>query len=301
MTSGSSGLIRIACMASTLWVFPLHGEVLAQTKTVSPGQEDRTHTAEIHTQGLRYLGVGFEIKETSAPVATLPSFGSTSWPPKRGVFASKLKLTKDCVKINQWYATCEKVAAVDGKTYCSQSAPSEEMRLIALRAAWNGTDHAFEFKRGVVTFACLPDPNDATSWNNAGIAGKCVVWGFPPASKMDERFGACVRALRADYCGTGQSYTFDGTLIDLYDNPNFTGPIKQADPTSFCFEAAWNEDRAVCVNKLRHGNSGLACDFDADVREPPNVEQKCLVAASRHQVALWNDSDCGFAKPARRP
>jgi hypothetical protein len=61
---------------------------------------------------------------------------------------------------------------------------------------------------------------------------------------------ACVRMLRADYCGDGRSWTRDGTLIDIWDDDGIQKPDTLADPT-FSFEAGWGPEGAVCVARTR--------------------------------------------------
>ncbi len=99
------------------------------------------------------------------------------------------------------------------------------------------------------------------SWNQAqGVAGggaftssstaftfgcrqhavaKCVELGYKPwktvgGTVMLNHHLACVRMLRADYCGDGKSWTLDGTTVNLYDNKGV-----QADTKSLTFEADW--------------------------------------------------------------
>ena len=69
------------------------------------------------------------------------------------------------------------------------------------------------------TFGCV----------NAAI-GKCVRWGYKPwttaqecrnnsckTRKLSDWHRACVRLVRADYCGDGVSHTRNGTIINVYD------------------------------------------------------------------------------------
>ena len=83
-----------------------------------------------------------------------------------------------------------------------------------------------------------------------GARGKCVRFGYLPwlSAAMRDVYNACVRAVRADYCGEGAGTTRDGMLIDLYDDQG----IQQADidPTHE-FEAGWTEGGAVCVHHVR--------------------------------------------------
>ena len=91
---------------------------------------------------------------------------------------------------------------------------------------------------------------------------KCVEMGYRPwaksasGSQLMSYLVACTRLLRADYCGTGVSYTVDGTLIDLYDR---LGIQKDTDP-AWPLEAEWNPNGALCVaasSSNRFSNTGL--------------------------------------------
>ena len=54
---------------------------------------------------------------------------------------------------------------------------------------------------------------------------------------------ACTRALRADYCGDGEVFTVNGTLIDIYDN---VGIQLQTMP-GWNLEAEWTAAGARCM------------------------------------------------------
>ena len=54
--------------------------------------------------------------------------------------------------------------------------------------------------------------------------------------------------MRADYCGDGQGFTRDGTLIDLYDR---LGIQKDEPGPGMRFEAGWGKDGATCVARVR--------------------------------------------------
>src|SRR5262249_34597328 len=73
----------------------------------------------------------------------------------------------------------------------------------------------------------------------AGAPGKCVRFGYPPwtGETMLATYNACVRMVRADYCGAGEGTTRNGTLIDYYDAVDIEEPGH--DPR-FEFEAGWN-------------------------------------------------------------
>jgi hypothetical protein len=84
----------------------------------------------------------------------------------------------------------------------------------------------------------------------AGARGKCVRFGYLPwqGEPMRDLYNACVRMLRADYCGDGVATTRDGTLIDLYDDRG----IQTLDQVSAReFEAGWTAAGAVCLHHVR--------------------------------------------------
>jgi beta-glucanase (GH16 family) len=67
---------------------------------------------------------------------------------------------------------------------------------------------------------------------------------------------ACVRLIRADFCGDGVSWTEDGTLINVYDDLGV-----QLDEAEWGVEAAWSRDgRSSWVGSLfwRSCSSGVA-------------------------------------------
>lgn len=96
-----------------------------------------------------------------------------------------------------------------------------------------------------VTFACL----------GSAIA-KCAGLGYVPGRALRRPGGeavdlaplheACVRAVRADYCGDGFSLTRAGEEINLYDRAGV-----QADTQDWILEAEWTADGARCVNDTR--------------------------------------------------
>jgi hypothetical protein len=126
------------------------------------------------------------------------------------------------------------------------------------------------------------DSDDFTVTCTSGANGKCVRMGYVPGRTTDAGesltpyFEACVRMMRADYCGDGQSYTEPGISILLADRLGVAP--RSTDPT-LGFEAAWGPQGAVCVRRPRilekvtlealaercvrlRGNLGEACGED---------------------------------------
>ncbi len=84
----------------------------------------------------------------------------------------------------------------------------------------------------------------------SGARGKCVRFGYLPwlSAEMRDIYDACVRMVRADYCGDGEGTTRDGVPIDLYDDRGIQKP--DSDPAQE-FEAGWTAAGAVCVHHVR--------------------------------------------------
>jgi ADYC domain len=84
----------------------------------------------------------------------------------------------------------------------------------------------------------------------SGARGKCVRLGYLPwvSAAMRDIYNACVRLVRADYCGDGEATTRDGMRIDLYDDHG----VQQSDRDPLQeFEAGWTAAGAVCVRHVR--------------------------------------------------
>lgn len=100
-----------------------------------------------------------------------------------------------------------------------------------------------------------PDARKLTLTCTSGVVGKCLRSGYrfwTNGGGIDpqalERFQACTRLYRADYCGDGRGWTADGTLIDVYDDAGMQAP----EPVStLAFEAGWSPAGAVCVHHTR--------------------------------------------------
>jgi len=87
-----------------------------------------------------------------------------------------------------------------------------------------------------------------------GAEGKCIRFGYKPWGHgpgnvcLAPYYQACVRLVRADYCGDGIGHTRDGTPIDIFDKIG----IQRDEPAQgMTFEAAWGPDGAVCVRHTR--------------------------------------------------
>ena len=90
----------------------------------------------------------------------------------------------------------------------------------------------------------------------SGAQGKCVRFGYHPwesapgGRPMRDYFDACVRMLRADYCGDGHGWTRDGTIVDVWDDHGIQKTDAMSNPT-LSFEAGWRPAGAICVAHTR--------------------------------------------------
>lgn len=98
----------------------------------------------------------------------------------------------------------------------------------------------------------IPSDNFFFACQGSSVA-KCFEMGFKPwrfeghGANATSHHEACVRALRADYCGDGTSWTEAGVELSVWSE---AGASPAAGHT---FEAAWGTDGAVCINQTRLG------------------------------------------------
>ena len=96
------------------------------------------------------------------------------------------------------------------------------------------------------------DPGQFELVCTSGAQGKCIRFGYAPwkprpdGGSMPALYNACIRMVRADYCGDGAGTTKEGQEIDIFDSLG----IQKAD-TDLPLEAAWTEAGAACVAHTR--------------------------------------------------
>ena len=153
-------------------------------------------------------------------------------------------------------ATCT-VHLVSGKGYCPTPAfpgGDPDAPVVAVQGYWDGTG-AWHGDPGTITLACyVPDPNGPKGSVNSAI-GTCINAGYWPKSKT-ALFLACIRALRADYCGDGQPHTMAYTPIAIHD-PSVNTMTKDQCEDGLDYEATWSENGAVCIYHDRWTGMGM--------------------------------------------
>ncbi len=129
------------------------------------------------------------------------------------------------------------------KTYCLPDRDGKTLSPSRCRATGIPAKE-YVAQSDVITFACTNSP-----------LAKCVRWGYKPWKTVNgvslrDHHLACVRMIRADYCGDGRPHTRDGTLIDVYDRLGIQKRVEQPD---MVFEAAWGPGGATYVARPRIG------------------------------------------------
>jgi hypothetical protein len=120
---------------------------------------------------------------------------------------------------------------------CGHDADGSVRRALAVPGTWNLQTGAWSATGDQFSFAC----------RQASIA-KCVEFGYKSWLGYGDLQHACVRMLRADYCGDGVAHTINGTPINLYD-----GAGVQADAEQWPVDAEWTPDGALCIDHYRGG------------------------------------------------
>lgn len=124
---------------------------------------------------------------------------------------------------------------------------------VAVQGRW-------DYRRGVEGGgAKTADPGVFTLGCMGASVEKCLTAGYRPwgdrnGTSLDAYHQACVRLMRADYCGDGTSWTTNGQPINLYD-----GIGVQQDTEGWQLEAEWDANGARCVNAQNRSRFGMMC------------------------------------------
>jgi ADYC domain/Pentapeptide repeats (8 copies) len=113
---------------------------------------------------------------------------------------------------------------------------------IASPGTWSATSTRHQWDSNMFTLSC-----------RTSTFTKCLELGYKDDSVLDTYHQACIRALRADYCGDGTPHTLTGTEINIYDKLG-----KQTDTQSWLLESNWNADGATCIARPRIASTTAA-------------------------------------------
>jgi ADYC domain len=155
-------------------------------------------------------------------------------------------------------------------------------KAIPLSGYWDQTGTHIESER--ITFACTN-----------GVLAKCVRFGYKPWKTVQGRslrdfHQACTRMVRADYCGNGRSHTKEGTAIDIYDRASIQ---TRTSTSGMVFEAAWNPDGAVLINRTRWPESLAQLRKECPERLKSSGNDSLnpkIIQQQTHEAVVFNDS-----------
>jgi hypothetical protein len=133
------------------------------------------------------------------------------------------------------------------------------------------------------------------------VLAECYRWGYRPwvtgYGNLKLTHWTCTRVMRADYCGDGVAHTFDGTFINVWDNLAPPGPIlaRGATPPGMTFEAAWDQNGALCFSHARWNLGGeVAAAACPNRLQPPRPNQPGTVCDNVQQggggARMFNES-----------
>ena len=138
-----------------------------------------------------------------------------------------------------------------------------------------------------VTFSCV-----------GAAVGKCVtLLGYRPwvSAALDQLHQSCVRAVRADYCGNGESMTQPNEQVNFYDSLSI-----QRDGADWPLEAQWSPDGAVCAAATRltlappdpRTRRPATAVSDYLTRACPALPRTCPPASPKTATAtLWTEAN----------
>ena len=167
-------------------------------------------------------------------VAALPSCGVQAWT-SACVAAAKKSCTSK--------ATRPFLKVAYGESICGKDDHGKPRQAIFLGGDWDGNSGTqgaggkiADAESGAISIGC----------RKVGAIAKCVDFGYKPwvSPAMDDMHQACVRMVRADFCGDGTPWTVDGNLIDIADGL----AIQTPDSKDFVFEATWTKAGASFLN-----------------------------------------------------
>jgi hypothetical protein len=259
----------------------LAAAVLAGAFIVASGAETRDRIGSVDVEGTAFrirLGSGRVLSGHELVGATLSLAASSRSTPK--------KILIDTVLVDPIDPDGETVLyhflAVDRETQqrqelCGSNAQGERWGF-AVRGQWDAEGRHLSDLGYTLTCA-------------DGAQGKCVRWGYKPwktmadGTRLDAYHQACIRLVRADYCG-GRGTTRDGMLIDVYDDIGIQAPDAKAVDAGVRFEAAWTPAGAACV---------------AHTRVPENVTLEQLAAQCPRLAGRLGEASCTEKSAARLP
>jgi hypothetical protein len=178
-----------------------------------------------------------------------------------------------------------------------------------VRGFWDATA-AWHDEPGALTLSCDAKSNTPAVQQfeeSDGAITKCVRTFHLDPQALSDAFQACVRMVRADYCGDGMPHTFLGTEVGV-STPH--DPMTVPECTQHgCFEASWSKNGAVCVARTRWSGPGMGLDACQSQFSPagPTASMACRgnpaegIVFSRSEQHVCNQFEPGPCGPDLDP
>lgn len=162
---------------------------------------------------------------------------------------------------------------------------------VAVPGRWDyGRGHPGDGRRlseglDVITFACASAP-----------IGRCALLGYhpwAPSTKADhlplaELHQICTRALRADYCGTGEGASDERARINLWDSAGIRRKALDGTP-----EAVWDQTGARCVQQPRletlPGDARTFVTAWIGRTCPQILKALCIIELPASRPTIWSE------------
>ncbi|MBY3465736.1 hypothetical protein HFN80_17260 [Rhizobium laguerreae] len=239
MTIGASQLIKLALGVICCWTIISNAPIAAATDARSLERMERTDVVGTAFRLTFSSGRVLQGKELIGATLSLLLPGDT--------VVHRVRIDDILVdsRDRDNEVLLHKVTVVDGggaKELCDPD-PDGNRWMFPLKGQWDPEGRMIS-KSGF-TLTC-----------SAGAQGKCVRFGYKPwktladGTELAEYHRACVKMVRADYCGD-KATTRTGMRIDLYDDLGIEREAESAGTDELSFEAAWSADGAVCVAHTR--------------------------------------------------
>ena len=139
------------------------------------------------------------------------------------------------------------------------------------------------------------ETNQLTFSCENGAIAKCIRFGYKPwqrrvEQEIDPVHQACVRAVRADYCGDGTAMTEEHAIVNFYDKLGI-----QKDGSDWPLEAEWSAAGAVCVNAARTLRIAKGGPLLAPVNQRCRPTRKkgelsCILDPAQQKTLLWTET-----------
>ena len=82
----------------------------------------------------------------------------------------------------------------------------------------------------------------------SGAIGKAITWGYKPWQRSLPDFEVATRMVRADYCFDGNSWTTEGTALQVRDSYSINDFVIVSEPT----EVVWTTTGVACLTQPRN-------------------------------------------------